>query len=214
MNSQALETHPSCVARRCRARARGAAVRREPRHPAPGDPGRVRDRHCARPQGRGARAGHPDDQAPPGRHVRRAWPARQGSRHGRSATCTPEARTSTPTTPSSSTRTRPSVVLDAFATGDVAMRTFAPRSPAGALARALRPGDHSWARSTTASPQVMSMSPSPYAYVGPWTPRAGAFWNTEFGAARPMTELGGVDALVAFFEEGARRAVADPPRAS
>jgi len=42
----------------------------------------------------------------------------------------------------------------------------------------------------------------PYAYVGPWTPREGAFWNAPFGAVRAITELSDVDALVAFFTEG------------
>jgi hypothetical protein len=28
--------------------------------------------------------------------------------------------------------------------------------------------------------------PLPYAYVGPWTPRAGAFWNEPFGASAPV----------------------------
>ncbi|GAA4245963.1 hypothetical protein [Dactylosporangium darangshiense] len=39
----------------------------------------------------------------------------------------------------------------------------------------------------------------PYAYVGPWTPRTGDFWNVSFGAAFPMREL---PDLRAFFEEG------------
>jgi hypothetical protein len=42
----------------------------------------------------------------------------------------------------------------------------------------------------------------PYAYVGPWTPREGAFWNAPFGAAKAMTELGDAAAVAAFFEEG------------
>ncbi|NUR97574.1 MAG: hypothetical protein HOV67_20250 [Kribbellaceae bacterium] len=29
----------------------------------------------------------------------------------------------------------------------------------------------------------------PYAYVGPWTPHTGDFWNAPFGAARPLTNL-------------------------
>jgi hypothetical protein len=41
----------------------------------------------------------------------------------------------------------------------------------------------------------------PYAYVGPWEPRDGAFWNAPFGAARPLTEL---DDVPAFFAEGRR----------
>ena len=41
----------------------------------------------------------------------------------------------------------------------------------------------------------------PYAYVGPWTPAdfSGPFWNTPFGAARPLSEI---DDLVGFFAEG------------
>lgn len=42
----------------------------------------------------------------------------------------------------------------------------------------------------------------PYAYVGPWTPRTGEFWNAPFGAARTAAELPDEDALLAFFEQG------------
>jgi hypothetical protein len=52
----------------------------------------------------------------------------------------------------------------------------------------------------------------PYAYVGPWTPRSGSFWNMPFGAVRPMRELPDPAAVEAFFHEGAQRAAADPPR--
>ena len=48
----------------------------------------------------------------------------------------------------------------------------------------------------------------PYAYVGPWTPRTGAFWNQSFGAALPLSALGGADAVADFFREGARLAAA------
>jgi hypothetical protein len=41
----------------------------------------------------------------------------------------------------------------------------------------------------------------PYAYVGPWTPRTGEFWNAPFGAARPLRALPG-DSLEAFLAEG------------
>ena len=44
----------------------------------------------------------------------------------------------------------------------------------------------------------------PYAYVGPPTRPAGAFWNQPFGAARPMRELTGVAAVVQFFATGRR----------
>jgi hypothetical protein len=42
----------------------------------------------------------------------------------------------------------------------------------------------------------------PYAYVGPWRPRTGPFWNAPFGATRPLQELPDSDAVLAFFTEG------------
>ncbi len=45
--------------------------------------------------------------------------------------------------------------------------------------------------------------PRPYAYVGPWqVPSPGGFWNAPFGAAVALSELDGVDGIVAFFAEG------------
>jgi hypothetical protein len=44
--------------------------------------------------------------------------------------------------------------------------------------------------------------PSPYAYVGPWTQRHGAFWNASFGAARAAADLPDAAAVVRFFTEG------------
>jgi hypothetical protein len=41
----------------------------------------------------------------------------------------------------------------------------------------------------------------PYAYVGPWRPRTGAFWNAPFGAVRPLAQLSDADAVAAFLEE-------------
>ena len=61
-------------------------------------------------------------------------------------------------------------------------------------------------RSTTASRPATRRSAEPYAYVGPWTPRTGEFWNQSFGAAQPMSALGGADAVADFFREGARLA--------
>lgn len=49
----------------------------------------------------------------------------------------------------------------------------------------------------------------PYAYVGPGTPRAGAFWNASFGAIRPLDPRHDVDELArdvaTFFTEGRTR---------
>lgn len=48
--------------------------------------------------------------------------------------------------------------------------------------------------------------PTPYAYVGPPTVPAGAFWNAEFGALHPLDRALDVDALTSdiadFFERG------------
>ena len=68
----------------------------------------------------------------------------------------------------------------------------------------------SLAEVNTASPPATPMCEEPYAYVGPWSPRQGTFWNTAFGAARPLTDLPNVDTLVEF-PRGARRAGSDPP---
>jgi len=66
--------------------------------------------------------------------------------------------------------------------------------------------------------------PEPYAYVGPWTPRRGAFWDRPFGAARLVRDLEGrgvrgggggrgADAgggILEFFEAGRAAAAEDP----
>ncbi|WP_036527595.1 hypothetical protein [Nocardia sp. CNY236] len=51
--------------------------------------------------------------------------------------------------------------------------------------------------------------PGPYAYVGPWTPRTGDFWNTPFGASRPRVEVPTVAAVLQFFQQGRERAAGD-----
>ncbi len=51
----------------------------------------------------------------------------------------------------------------------------------------------------------------PYAYVGPWKQRAGAFWNQPYGAAATLAELGDAAGVLAFFESGLQHATADPP---
>ncbi|MFF0267650.1 hypothetical protein [Kribbella sp. NPDC004536] len=77
---------------------------------------------------------------------------------------------------------------DAFARGDAALRALAPdQTPVlwpehfdvgitlDEVNYGVSPGD--------------DQLPEPYAYVGPWTPRTGDFWNVPFGAARPLAEL-------------------------
>jgi len=48
----------------------------------------------------------------------------------------------------------------------------------------------------------------PYAYVAPYTPQTGPFWNASFGAARIVGDLPTSESLAAFFAEG--RAYAAP----
>jgi len=93
------------------------------------------------------------------------------------------------------------LLLGWFECGDAALRAFAPEAE-----RVLWPEhfDVGYALSEVnfgISPGDAG-HPAPYAYVGPWTLREGAFWNTSFGAARAAAELPDVDSVVAFFEEG------------
>lgn len=50
----------------------------------------------------------------------------------------------------------------------------------------------------------------PYAYVGPWQRRSGAFWTETWGAARLAAELPTPDAVLGFWREGRERAGSDP----
>jgi hypothetical protein len=89
-------------------------------------------------------------------------------------------------------------LADAFAAGDAALRRFAPdQSPV------LWPEHFDLAVSVDevnygVSPGDRTIG-VPYAYVGPWTPRTGEFWNQPFGAAAPVADL---PDLAAFFAAG------------
>lgn len=110
-------------------------------------------------------------------------------------------------------------ITDAFALGDAALRELGARHGSeqqpvlwpehldvgiglDAVNYGVSPGDEA--------------IPEPYAYVGPWQPRRGAFWNQAFGAARRMAELADTAAVLAFFEAGrlaaARDPLSDPPQ--
>ncbi len=52
---------------------------------------------------------------------------------------------------------------------------------------------------------------APYAYVGPWTQRSGAFWNAPFGALRAAADLPDADAVAGFFAEGRAAAAGAAP---
>ena len=89
----------------------------------------------------------------------------------------------------------------AFAEGDRALREFAPE-----LVPVLWPEHFDVAISLDEVNYGVSPGDryfaEPYAYVGPFSPAKGEFWNVAFGAARTMAELGGADALVRFFRTG------------
>ena len=104
------------------------------------------------------------------------------------------------------------VILDAFATGDAALRELAPDEQPVLWPEHFDVGISLAEVNYGVSPGDARI-PEPYAYVGPWTLREGDFWNQPFGAARRMAEVIDVEALMAFFREGARRASADPPAA-
>jgi hypothetical protein len=100
------------------------------------------------------------------------------------------------------------LVLGWFERGDAALRAFAPADDPvlwpehfdvgyalDEVNYGISPGDDA--------------HEAPYAYVGPWEPREGAFWNASFGASRAADDLPTAAAVVAFFEEG-RRAAARP----
>ncbi|MBW0113941.1 hypothetical protein [Pseudonocardia abyssalis] len=92
-------------------------------------------------------------------------------------------------------------LADWFARGDAALRAFAPD-----LEPVLWPEHFDLALTVDEVNYGVSPGdaghPDPYAYVGPWTPRQGPFWNADFGALRPASELPDVTALAAFFAEG------------
>jgi hypothetical protein len=93
------------------------------------------------------------------------------------------------------------LLLGWFARGDDAMRRFAPEE-----APILWP-EH-FDLGVAVDEVNYGVSPGddghllPYAYVGPWTARQGAFWNASFGAVREVDDLPDVDALGGFFAAG------------
>ncbi len=102
------------------------------------------------------------------------------------------------------------VICHALANGDAALRTFTPGQKPVLWPEHFDIGITVADVNYGVSPGDAHI-PEPYAYVGPWTPREGTFWNTPFGAARAITELPDVESLVEFFQAGAQRAAQDPP---
>ncbi len=100
-------------------------------------------------------------------------------------------------------RAAAAVVADALAAGDEALRTLAPSEEP-----VLWPEHLDVAVSLDEVNYGVSAGDgylaTPYAYVGPWDASAwtGEFWNAPFGAARPVSALGGAAEVLAFFEQG------------
>jgi hypothetical protein len=97
-------------------------------------------------------------------------------------------------------------ILRALGTADAALRAFAPdQEPV------LWPEHFDLSITVAQVNYGVSLGDAhlhdPYAYVGPWAPREGTFWNAPFGATRALVELPGVESLVGFFHAG-HRAVA------
>lgn len=98
---------------------------------------------------------------------------------------------------------------EAFARGDAAMRSFAPDAEPVIWPEHFDIGISVHETNYGVSPGDSYLD-EPYAYVGPWSPRTGDFWNAPFGAARPLGELPDAESLTRFFQEGARRAGTEP----
>jgi hypothetical protein len=92
-------------------------------------------------------------------------------------------------------------LLGWFVRGDAALRAFAPDVEPILWPEHFDVGLAVDEVNYGASPGD-STHTGPYAYVGPWTPREGEFWNAPFGALRDAREVADVEAVVTFFEAG------------
>ena len=103
----------------------------------------------------------------------------------------------------------------AWSIGDRALRTFAAELTSVAPAPVIWPEHMDVSVSLDGADYGVSPGdetiPVPYAYLGPATPQTGPFWNQPFGAARPLEELPGEDAVSDFFRTGRRLASGGPP---
>lgn len=97
------------------------------------------------------------------------------------------------------------LIAEWFARGDSALRTFEPDVGPVLWPEHFDLGITVEDVNYGVSPGDAAV-PHPYAYVGPWTPREGAFWNMPFGAVRTMEQVADHNALAAFFTEGRERA--------
>jgi len=94
-------------------------------------------------------------------------------------------------------------VADAYATGDAALRAFAPDQTPILWPEHFDIGITVDEVNYGISPGDASMA-VPYMYVGPWSPPpVDEYWNQPYGAARELPDP--VDDVVAFFDEARAR---------
>jgi hypothetical protein len=95
------------------------------------------------------------------------------------------------------------VLTDWFARGDAALRMLAPD-----VEPVIWPEHFDLAISLDEVNYGVSPGdaahPLPYAYIGPWTPREGEFWNAPFGALRKADDLPDAVAITVFYKQGRR----------
>ena len=92
-------------------------------------------------------------------------------------------------------------ICDWFVVGDTGLRAFAPGSEPVLWPEHFDLGVSLEEVNYGISPGDAG-HPGPYAYVGPWEPREGEFWNVSFGALRAVEELPDAEAITAFFAAG------------
>ena len=107
------------------------------------------------------------------------------------------------------------VVLESLRRGDAALRRVGAIEAAGAAPVPVLWPEH-FDVGVAIGEVNLGVSPGdtligePYAYVGPWVRRQGAFWDQPFGSARRLTHLADVDAMVEYFRAGLAAARDDP----
>ncbi|TDO33866.1 hypothetical protein EV643_13049 [Kribbella sp. VKM Ac-2527] len=99
------------------------------------------------------------------------------------------------------------LLADAFSVGDAALRALAPDEQPILWPEHFDVGITLDEVNYGVSPGDEGIS-TPYAYVGPWTPRTGDFWNAPFGASQLLSELPDAAAVLEFFRAGRDRAAA------
>ncbi|MGH3613963.1 MAG: hypothetical protein ACRDRK_15510 [Pseudonocardia sp.] len=100
--------------------------------------------------------------------------------------------------------TAAAVLAEAFARGDSGLRSFAPEVEPVLWPEHFDLGIQLDEVNYGVSPGD-AVHPRPYAYIGPWTPREGKFWNASFGSMRWLDDLPDAPTIAEYFAEGRAR---------